>query len=133
MCTESQQPSPSDQVQAKTVLVIDDEATSISIIKHALTGSGYNILTATSGEEGLQTAKDSHPDVIITDVLMPSMDGFMLVKELRRDENTKDTSILVLTARENVGDNLLRFGADAFLTKPINTQELISAVKRLSA
>ena len=56
----------------------------------------------------------------------------LLAQELRRDENTKGASILVLTARENVGDNLLRFGADAFLTKPINPQELISEVKRLA-
>ena len=122
-----------DQPSAKTILVIDDEETSIKIVEHTLKEAGYNVLTATSGEDGLRIARENNPEVIITDVLMPSMDGFMLLKELKNHEKTKDTVILVLTARENVGDTFQRLGTDSFLTKPVDPEQLISEIKKLTS
>lgn len=114
-----------------TVLVIDDETTTLRIIQQALTKAGYEVLTAESGEEGLKLAQAQNPDVIITDVVMPGMDGFMLFKELKRDEETRDKSILVLSARQNVEDTFRRFGADSFVTKPVDPQQLIAEIKKL--
>jgi len=115
----------------KTVLVIDDDATTLRIVEQTLLDAGYNVLTAQDGEQGLKITQDNNPDVIITDVLMPGMDGFMLFKELKRDEETKDKSVLVLTSRENVGDTFRRFGADSFLTKPVDPHRLLSEIEKI--
>ena len=116
---------------AKTVLVIDDDATTLRIVEKTLTQAGYNVLTAKSGEDGLKLANAGNPDIIITDVLMPQMDGFMLFKELKRGEATKDKSVLVLSSRQNVGDTFRRFGADSFLTKPVDTKLLLAQIEKL--
>jgi len=118
---------------SKKILIIDDEETALTLVEKTLTEAGYDVITAKTGEDGLRMAQENNPDVIITDVLMPSMDGFMLFKELKKDDSTKDKSVLVLSARENVGDTFRRFGADCFLTKPIDTQQLLKEVKRLLA
>jgi two-component system, OmpR family, alkaline phosphatase synthesis response regulator PhoP len=115
----------------KTILVIDDEATTLKLVKETLCNAGFEVLTAESGEAGLKIAQDTNPDVIITDVLMPSMDGFMLFKELKKGAGTKDKSVLVLSGRQNVGDTFRRFGADSFLTKPVDPKLLVSEVMRL--
>jgi len=125
--------SKSDQpADAKTILVIDDEATTLRIVDETLSRAGYRVLTASSGEEGLKLAKDNNPDVIITDVVMPQMDGFMLFKELKREEATKDKNVLVLSSRENVGDTFRRFGADSFLTKPVDPKLLLEQIKKIT-
>ena len=125
----SPKPKPAS---SKTVLVIDDEPTTLKIVTDSLSKAGYDVLAASSGEEGLKLAQDRNPDVIITDVLMPKMDGFMLFKELKRGEETKDKSVLVLSARQNVGDTFRRFGADSFLTKPVDPQKLIAEIEKLT-
>jgi len=131
MSTEENDHTNSDQPSAKTVLVIDDEDTTLKIIENVLTQAGYNVLTSTSGEEGLKIAQENNPDIVITDVVMPNIDGFMLFKKLKSDETTKDQPVLVLSARHNVGDTFHRFGADSFLTKPIDAKLLISEIERL--
>ncbi len=116
---------------ATTILVIDDDATTLRIVEQALTSAGYTVLTAQDGEQGLKISQDNNPDIIITDVLMPGMDGFMLFRELKRGEETKDKNVLVLTSRENVGDTFRRFGADSFLTKPVDPQRLLAEIARV--
>ncbi|MDP2653348.1 MAG: response regulator [Candidatus Omnitrophota bacterium] len=116
----------------QTILVIDDDPTTQKIVQQALTKSGYLVLTASSGEAGLEAARDKNPDAIILDVLMPGMDGFMLIKELRSREATKGKPVIVLTSRDNVGDTFQRFGADAFLTKPVNPPLLLETLRKLT-
>lgn len=115
----------------KTILVIDDDATTLKIVEHALKQAGYLVLLAANGEEGIQIAQKNNPDIIITDVLMPNMDGFMLLKEVKHDENMRSKSVLILTSRQNVGDTFRRFGADGFLTKPVDPALLLAEIKRL--
>ena len=117
---------------AKTVLVIDDEATTRTIIRQTLAKSGYEVLTAQSGEQGLAIAKQNIPDIIMIDVLMPGMDGFMLLKEIKRQDALRDKPIIVLTSRENVGDTLRRFGADSFLNKPVDPVVLLKEIEKLT-
>ncbi len=121
-------PKPS----GKAVLVIDDEITSRELIKRGLGKFGYTVLTAGSGEEGLKIAQESDPDVIIIDVLMPGMDGFMLLKEIRRNKTTQGKKVVVLTSRENVGETFLRSGADGFLTKPVDPEQLNAKLEKLA-
>lgn len=131
MPTKPSKNQKSNQPTVKTILIIDYDATTRKIIEQTLTKAGYAVLSAASGEEGLSLAQNRNPDIIITDVIMPGMDGFMLFKELKRDENTKNKSVLVLSGRQNIGDTFRRFGADGFLTKPVDARLLISEIEKL--
>lgn len=128
MTTLSKPNAPSP---AKTILVIDDDLSTLKLIEQTLVKAGYRVLTAESGEQGLALAQKNNPDIVITDVVMPKMDGFMLFKELKRDEMTRNKSVLVLSARHNVGDTFRRFGADSFLTKPVSPDLLLAEIERL--
>ena len=131
MPTHASKIKKSNPPPAKTVLIIDDDAATRKVVEQTLTKAGYAVLSAASGEEGLSMAQKRNPDIIITDVIMPGMDGFMLFKELKRDEDTKNKSVLVLSGRQNIGDTFRRFGADGFLTKPVDTKLLITEIEKL--
>ena len=114
---------------AKTVLIIDDEESIRDILEVLLTGSGFEILKAESGEEGLDVASEKLPDLIILDVMMPRMSGYMVAKHLRLDERLKDIPIILLTATANVAGNIMLDMPTPYrLTKPFNPDELIDMV-----
>ncbi len=114
---------------AKTVLIIDDEESIRDILEVLLTGSGFEILKAESGEEGLDVASEKLPDLIILDVMMPRMSGYMVAKHLRLDERLKDIPIVLLTATANVAGNIMLDMPTPYrLTKPFNPDELIDMV-----
>lgn len=115
----------------KKILVVDDEPDLLEVIGMRLEASGYAIITAFNGKEGLQKVKESSPDLIVTDVLMPEMDGFEFYKELKKDETTSGIPILVLTARGKMEDSFKVMGADSFLPKPFSPEKLLSEVNRL--
>jgi DNA-binding response OmpR family regulator len=113
------------------LLLVEDEATLAMIIKDTLEDQGFNIVLAKDGEEGLEAFLKNRPDVLVTDVMMPKMDGFELVRRVR--EMDKTTPILVLTARSAVKDVVEGFeiGANDYLKKPFGMQELIVRIKSL--
>ena len=114
---------------AKTVLIIDDEESIRDILEVLLTGSGFEILKAESGEEGVEVASEKLPDLIILDVMMPRMSGYMVAKHLRLDERLKDIPIILLTATANVAGNIMLDMPTPYrLTKPFNPDELIDMV-----
>ena len=114
------------------ILVIDDEALYHKMIAHALEKEKYQFDFALSGNEGLQKAKINKPDLIITDVMMPDIDGYEVTRLLRRDPQFAHIPILVLTAQAGLQSKLKSFeaGADDHLTKPFEPEELAA---RLSA
>ncbi|MBN1306112.1 MAG: response regulator [Anaerolineales bacterium] len=115
------------------ILVIDDEKLYYKMIVRALNGLGYEFSFAENGEKGLELARSSRPDLIITDVLMPKMNGFEVTKLLRREPRFALTPILVLTAQADLQDKLKSFeaGADDFLTKPFEPVELAARISAL--
>ena len=113
------------------VLLVEDESTLAMIIKDTLEGQGFRIRLAKDGEEGLQSFFREKPDVLVADVMMPRMDGFEMVRRLRKTDSR--TPVLFLTARSAINDVVEGFelGANDYLKKPFGMQELIVRIKAL--
>ena len=112
------------------ILIVDDEENIVDLIEYNLKNAGFKTICATNGEDGLKLAMDENPDLIILDVMMPSMDGFEVVKALRKETKVP---VLMLTARTDEFDRVLglELGADDYLTKPFSMRELIARVKAI--
>jgi len=115
------------------ILVVDDEDRNLRLMKLLLTSFGYDVLTASNGEEALEMVHDIPPDVILLDIMMPKMDGFEVAKQLKREEETKIIPIVMVTALNEVEDRVkaLEAGADDFLNKPVDKTELRARVQSL--
>lgn len=118
-------------MSAIRVLLVEDEQTLAMIIKETLEKEGFLLHTASNGEEGLRCFFDVRPDVVVADVMMPRMDGFQMVRQIRQSD--KRTPVLFLTARSAIDDVVQGFelGANDYLKKPFGMQELIVRLKAL--
>ena len=119
---------------AKKILVIEDSLESRELIHLHLTTEGYTVVAASNGQEGLYLAGAEHPDLIITDIGMPEMDGFEVVRQLRAQDEFRTVPILVLTAfgRDEL-DQAIVAGANRALNKPVHFDDLIDDVRELLA
>ncbi len=113
------------------LLIIEDEADIRELISFNLEMSGYDVIKSRDGEEGLSTARSEKPDLIILDLMLPGMDGLKVCSHLKKDQDTKDIPIIMLTARSEDDDiiNGLEKGADDYITKPFSPRILIARVK----
>jgi DNA-binding response OmpR family regulator len=118
--------------QAK-ILVVDDTDTNIKLLRALLKGAGYEVVTATCGQEGLTAATTEHPDLILLDIMMPDLTGYEVCQRLRAAPETRQTPIVFLTALHEMEDHVkgMDVGGDDVLTKPINKLELLTRVKSL--
>ncbi|MBM7648849.1 two-component system alkaline phosphatase synthesis response regulator PhoP [Bacillus ectoiniformans] len=116
---------------SKTILVVDDEQSIVTLIKYNLEQAGYQVISAVDGEEGLHKAVEESPDLIILDWMLPGLDGMEVCKELR--QRKVSTPILMLTAKDEEFDKVLglELGADDYMTKPFSPRELIARVKAI--
>ncbi|MBN3910844.1 MAG: response regulator transcription factor [Nostoc sp. NMS1] len=105
------------------ILVVDDEASIRRILETRLSMIGYDVVTASDGEEALSAFRVSAPNLIVLDVMMPKLDGYGVCQELRKES---DVPIIMLTALGNVADRItgLELGADDYMTKPFSPKEL---------
>ncbi len=117
------------------ILVCDDERSIVRLIQVNLERQGWEVVTAYDGKEGLEKIKSEKPDIVVLDVMMPYMDGFEVLKELRRDPDFQNLPVVMLTAKAQDKDVFegYHFGADVYLTKPFNPMELVSFIKRILA
>ena len=115
------------------ILLVDDDPDVIEIIKYNLDQEGYNVKTASNGNEALKKADKKIPHLIIMDVMMPDMDGIEACEHLRKDTRFNDTIIMFLTARGEEYSYVAAFdaGADDYVTKPIKPKIIVSKVKAL--
>ena len=116
---------------AKKILVCDDERHIVRLIQVNLERAGYTVVTAFDGKEGLEKIKAEKPDCCVLDVMMPYMDGFEVLKNLRREPETESLPVIMLTAKAQDKDVFdgYHYGADMYLTKPFNPMELVTFVK----
>lgn len=117
----------------KRILVCDDEKHIVRLVQINLEREGYTVLTAYDGKEGLAKAEAEKPDLIVLDVMMPYMDGFEVLRNLKKNPDTRDIPVIMLTAKAQDADVFRGWkeGVDTYLTKPFNPMELISFVKRI--
>ncbi len=115
------------------ILVIDDDPNVLRIVRAKLRSAGHEVVTAPGGREGVRRMREDVPDLLITDVMMPEMDGFAVVEAIRGDEGLKRTPIIMLTARDDVDEVIegLERGADDYVVKPFDIQELLARVNAL--
>jgi two-component system chemotaxis response regulator CheY len=116
------------------VFTVDDSASMRALLLHALTGHGFAVDQAEHGLAALEWLKDNEPDVIITDINMPKLDGFGLIEQLRADERHRDRPILVLTTEssEEKKARARAAGATGWIVKPFDAEKLANAVRRVS-
>src|ERR1700733_14278095 len=113
----------------KRILVVDDEPQITRVLRTSLSSSGYDVRTAEDGAAGLRTAREWNPDLIITDISMPNIDGLELCRLIRADSMVP---IIVLSVKgeEKTKVEALDIGADDYVTKPIGMNELLARVRR---
>jgi two-component system alkaline phosphatase synthesis response regulator PhoP/two-component system response regulator VicR len=118
---------------SKKILVVDDERHIVRLVQVNLQKEGYEVETAANGLEALEQARAGQPDLIVMDVMMPEMDGFEALQQLKADETTAEIPVIMLTAKAQDADVFRGWqsGADLYLTKPFNPLELISFVRRI--
>jgi DNA-binding response OmpR family regulator len=113
-----------------SVLVVDDSEFNLNLVKKILADEGYEIATATSGEEALELAFEHHYDLILLDIMMPGMDGFEVCQTLKKDK-AFDTPIIFLSAKGEVDDIVegFKIGGVDYIAKPFRNEELIMRVR----
>jgi DNA-binding response OmpR family regulator len=113
------------------VVIVEDDPNQRKILELVLASEGFSVEIATNGEEGASLVRRSLPSVVVTDVMLPSMDGFEMCRRLRRDPMTADIPIIFVTALGSVKDKRTGFdlGADAYLTKPYSAAELVAHIR----
>lgn len=117
----------------KKILVVDDEKHIVRLVQANLDRAGYAVVTANDGKEALEKVAEENPDLVVLDVMMPYMDGFEVLQNLRRNPSTRDIPVIMLTAKAQDADVFKGWqsGVDCYLTKPFNPMELLSFVKRI--
>lgn len=119
---------------ALKVLVCDDERHIVRLIQVNLERQGYTVVTAFDGKEGLEKIRSEKPNLVVLDVMMPYMDGFEVLKSVRREPETENLPVIMLTAKAQDKDVFegYHYGADMYLTKPFNPRELVAFVDRIA-
>ena len=115
------------------ILVVDDHLGTCLSISDYLELSGYQVITANDGEEGLIMVNEHHPDLIVTDIIMPRMNGYELVRNVRKQAHFRLLPVILLTARTETQERILGYqsGCDLYLPKPFELEELAAAIRNL--
>jgi len=124
------QPRAEIQPTRKTILVVDDEPDSLTMISNYLSGEGYNIITATSGQEALRLAQSHRPFAITLDVIMPEMDGFEVLQHLKQTTETREIPVIMVSMSDDRATGMA-LGAVGYVSKPVNRGLLIAEINNL--
>jgi DNA-binding response OmpR family regulator len=116
------------QGAVRTVLVVDDEREIVRLVRDYLERAGFEVITAADGDEALRAARRQRPDLVILDLNLPTLDGFDVARQLRREG---DVPIIMLTARTEEADRVagLELGADDYVVKPFSPREIVARVR----
>ncbi len=115
------------------ILVVDDSPTERFFISELLVKHGYLVSMAENGEEGVAQARQTHPDLIIMDVIMPGMNGFQATRALSKEDGTRNIPVIMCTTKGQETDKVwgLRQGAAAYMVKPVNPDDLIRQIRSM--
>lgn len=115
------------------LLIVDDSGTVLSVLKRMLKQAGVQVTTAASGEDAMASIRAQRPDAVLLDIVMPGMDGFSVLRHLRRDPDTRDIPVIMMSGNEQATEQYYaqRIGADAFLRKPFGRGDVFAHLERL--
>lgn len=117
----------------KKILIADDEHKIIMTLEYTFRKAGYEVFIARDGSEVLELLKEETPDIILLDIMMPMVDGFATLEQIRKDANLQHTKVMFLSAKNKESDieKGLALGADAYVTKPYSIKKLVQQVEEL--
>ena len=117
------------------IMIVDDSPTDIHLLKKILEKNGFNTLTASDADEGIQVAKREKPDLILMDVVMPGLNGFQATRELSSDPATSTIPVIIVTRKDQQVDRVwgMRQGARDYITKPVKEGALMSLINEALA
>jgi len=115
------------------VLIVDDSPTEMHILSNMMEKMGHAVITAENGEQGVNTAREAKPDLILMDVVMPGINGFQATRQLHKNEATKDIPVIIVSTKDQATDKMWgqRQGAKAYVTKPVEENELVDAINTI--
>ena len=115
------------------ILIVDDSPTEMHILKSAVEEAGHVVITAESGEDGVDKASADKPDLILMDVVMPGMNGFQATRKISKNPETSSIPIVMVTTKDQRTDKEwgLRQGATAYLVKPVNKKDLVGKISEV--
>jgi two-component system phosphate regulon response regulator PhoB len=115
------------------ILVVDDEPDITALVAYHMAKAGFRVSTAGNGTDALKAAREERPDIVILDLMLPGISGYDILAELRKQEETREVGVILLTAKREEPDRIrgLSLGADDYLTKPFSPQELSLRVSGL--
>lgn len=115
------------------ILIVDDSPTEIHVLSTILESNGYQIVTAESGEAGVEVAKQELPDLILMDVVMPGLNGFQATRQLKKESTTAHIPVVIVTTKDQETDKIwgMRQGAKDYLTKPVDEGNLINTIQAI--
>jgi len=116
----------------RKIVLVDDESELVQLLQIELEMGGYRVSAAYDGEAGLRLVRETRPDLVLLDVMMPGLDGYQVLKSIKDDPAIKDTCVIMLTAKGLEGEiqKGLDLGADDYIAKPFHSELLIKKVKR---
>ena len=117
------------------VLIVDDSPTETHVLSSILEKHGHEVLTAENGEAGVERAKKEKPDLVLMDVVMPGLNGFQATRQLKKDPETSNIPVIIVTTKDQETDRIwgLRQGAKEYVVKPPNQTELLGKIKTVLA
>ena len=117
----------------KKILIVDDEPNIVMSLEYTFKKNNYEVFIARDGQEALDILKTNFPDVIILDIMMPMVDGFATLEQIRKDANLQHTKVMFLSAKNKESDieKGLELGADAYMTKPFSIKKVVEKVEEL--
>ena len=117
--------------QKMKVLIVDDEELNVDYLEQRLEDLDYQIITASDGQKALDKIRSDHPDLILLDLMMPVIDGFAVLSEVKGDPSLRDIPVIIISADHDSKSIVrgIKQGADDYLTKPVNAELLVKKVK----
>ena len=117
----------------KKILIVDDEPNIVMTLEYTFKKSNYEVFIARDGQEALDILKSNFPDVIILDIMMPMVDGYATLEQIKKDDNLQHTKVMFLSAKNKESDfeKGLALGADAYMTKPFSIKKVVEKVEEL--
>lgn len=118
----------------KKIVVVDDEQNILDLVGMILEAEGFTVSKALNGTEGIKMAQKEHPDLVLLDIMMPEMDGWVVYRKLKEDKKTKDIPVAMLTVKAQTIDKEMALdviGVEDYITKPFTPDELVERVQKL--